>query len=153
MEAFKIPGPFGPDVPFSKMHVWQWAKTQPRRNVEISAYLQAIGFVMGSDRLTESDYDTLYHAIDHFHRVAPHYPDPLTFAQAFTQSPDASGFHVVRKPGCYALAPMLHEALQTAGWIYDIEPETTYFEIVNGILWARYQQIFGSRALAQIVGG
>jgi hypothetical protein len=37
-----------------------------------------------------------------------------------------------------------------AGWIYDVQPETTYFQVINGKLWAKYQQIIGSRALVEV---
>ena len=144
-----LPGPLTDQTPFAEMHVWGWAKGQPRANVKITKYLDSLGFVVGRDRLTEAQYQTLDYAIKHFHRVYPHVASPLTFAECFTEAP--TGFYVQGKPGRYSLEPKLREALDAAGWIYEVSPETTYFEILNGILWAKYQQIIGSRPVCFVL--
>lgn len=146
---FTIPGPLTDRTPFAEMHVWGWAKSQPRANIELTKYLDSLGFVVGRDRLTEAQYQTLEYAIDTFHRVYPHFAKPLSFSEALTES--AAGFYVQGKPGRYSLEPKLHETLDAAGWIYEVSPETTYFEIINGILWAKYQQIIGSRPLCFVL--
>jgi len=149
--TFVIPGPLSETTPFCDLHVWQWAQTVPRADVSIGKYLDSLGFVVGTDRLTESEYDVLSHACEHFHRVAPHAAS-MKFGDAF--KPDESGFYVRGKPGRYALAPVLRDALEGAGWIYDIQPETTYFELMpDGRLIAKYQQIIGSRVLCEILEG
>lgn len=40
--------------------------------------------------------------------------------------------------------------VEDAGWIYHVDPETTMFEITNGRLYAKYQQILGSRFICHI---
>ena len=150
---FTLPGPIGSDIPFRELHAWGWAQRQPRARVNISDYLADAGFVLGRDRLTPEDYDTLSAVFDHFHRVAPHLPGRVSFADAMRPAADGeSGFYVQGKPGRYVPSDDIRAALIGAGWIYDVEPETTYFSIgANGILWARYQQIIGSRPIVEIV--
>ena len=145
--SFTIPGPFTNQTPFHAMHVWQWAKAQPRAKVTIHDYLAALGFIVGTDRLTEEDYRTLDHVIEAFHRVAPHISEPLTFADAFA----AGGtYYVQGMEGRFTPSARILAALVAAGWIYEPAPENTYFQIVNGMLWAKYQQIIGSRCLAEL---
>ncbi len=151
--AFTLPGPMGPDVPFSSLHVWAWAKTQARADVCIIRYLQSLGFVLGVHCITPDEHRTLDYAIDHFHRVTPHFPGPMRLADALKPAGPDGGFYVQGHPtpGRYLLGPELVQALTGAGWIYDVTPETTYLALVNGVLWARYQQIIGSRPLVEIL--
>ena len=148
--AFTLPGPIGANVPFEHLHVWQWAKSQPRPDVDLMKYLDSVGFVMGRDRLTSEDLDTLNHAIEHFHRVMPHMPGPVPLSEVLTPSADGSGFYVQGKPGRYLLSDSAKSALVNAGWIYDVQPDTTFFQVTNGKLWAKYQQIIGSRPIVEV---
>jgi hypothetical protein len=151
MENFKLPGPIGSDIPFGTLHVWHWAAGQPRARVNISEYLGDVGFVMGRDKITPEEYDTLSHALDAYHRTAPHYPGRLNLCEALRPLPDGeSGFYLQGHAGRYALAPELSEALTAAGWIYDVTPDTTYFQVIRGRLFAKYQQIIGSRCLCEV---
>ncbi len=150
-DTFKLPAPIGADVPFGELHVWQWCRGEARNRIGVRNYLESLGFVMGRDKITPDDFEILQSAIDHFHRVAPHFPQPVKLSDALRPVADgAPGFYVVGMPGRYSLAPELCEALKGAGWIYDVIPETTYFEIVRGLLWAKYQTIIGSRALCEV---
>jgi hypothetical protein len=146
--AFNLPGPIGAHVPFEHLHVWQWAKSQPRPDVDLMKYLDSVGFALGRDRLTPEDLKTLDYAIDHFHRTEPHMPGPVPFSEVLTPAPQ--GFYVQGKPGKFALSKSARSALEGAGWIYDVQPDNTYFQVIHGKLWAKYQQIIGSRALVEV---
>ncbi len=146
--AFNLPGPIGAHVPFEHLHVWQWAKGQPRADVAVRNYLKSVGFALGQDRLTPEDLKTLEYAIDHFHRTEPHMAGPVPFSEVLTPAPE--GFYVQGKPGKFALSKSARSALEGAGWIYDVQPDNTYFQVIHGKLWAKYQQIIGSRALVEV---
>lgn len=150
---YTIPAPFGTDVPFTQMHVWQWARTVPRADVDVFNYLDSLGFVIGQDKCTEQEFEILKYACDAFHRTAPHIAECLTFSECFTEASTPGAFWVQGKPGRYHPRPAILEALQGAGWIYDITPETTYFAVINGRLFAKYQQIIGSRCIVQLREG
>ena len=38
-----------------------------------------------------------------------------------------------------------------AGWIYRVHPSSTYFKVIEGRLYAKYQQIIGSRYICDII--
>ena len=67
--TFSLPAPIRDDIPMSDLHVWQWAKGQPRAEVKVINYLKSVGFALGRDRLTPEDLKTLQYATDHFHRT------------------------------------------------------------------------------------
>jgi hypothetical protein len=151
MNPFKLPGPIGADIPFEELHAWQWAGNQPRARVDIFTYLSDLGFVKGRDKITSEEFDILKYAFDAFHRTAPHYPGRVKLSEALRPLPDgAPGFYLQGHAGRYALAPELSEALTQAGWIYDVKPDTTYFQVIRGRLFAKYQQIIGSRCLCEV---
>ncbi len=154
MDPFTIPGvPVTNDTPFDQLHVWQWAREQDRRMVTLANYLKAIGFTTGKDRLTEEQYDTLHYAIETFHRCEPHMSGEYAF-DALMHKASTAGFYVQGKEGRFIPSAAVVAALESAGWIHEVKPETTYFELVNetGVLWAKYQQLLGSRPIARIKG-
>lgn len=152
-DLFPLPGPLADDIPMSQLHVWQWAAAQPRADVTLARYLAALGFVTGTHRLTPEQHDTLKCALQHFHSVHPHLT-PRRLADVF---PGPGAFYVQGLPGRHAVAPDVLAALTAAGWVYDVTPASTYFQIQHGEdgrpfkVWARYQQIIGSRPLFQVL--
>ena len=152
-DLFALPGPLADDIPLSQLHVWQWAAAQPRADVTVARYLASLGFVTGTHRLTSEQYDTLKCALQLFHSVHPHLA-PRRLADAF---PGPGDFYVSGLQDRRALAPDVAAALQAAGWVYDVTPASTYFQIQHGEdgrpfkVWARYQQIIGSRPLFQVL--
>lgn len=156
LPLFPLPGEVTSETPFGHLHIWQWAGAQDDRNkVTLCEYLLSIGFVTGAHRITEQQYEILSLALDHYRLVAPHMPGVRTFDSLFTLAPEnykGEVFWVQGKPGRYILADEVRTALFKAGWIYDVQPDTTYFAVINGTLWAKYQSIIGSRALARIEG-
>lgn len=157
-DTFKIPGEFSKQTPFKKMHFWTWAQSMPRADVELRAYLASLGFVMGSDRLSELDYETLSGAVKAFHFSEP-WAKPRKLADCFTAKPETGcAYWVHGLPSYQTPAADLMRAIIESGWIYDATPENTYFEIVTTAdgtryLFAKYQQIIGSRRLCEILEG
>ena len=149
-DRFTLPPPFDASIPFTQLHVWQWAKTQARGDVQVLKYLAALGFHMGVDRLDPDDYKTLEYAIEAFHRCAPHLPGVHPLSAVLPRA-DGDGFYCRGIPHRVNPSDELRATLVGAGWIYEVTPESTYFEILpGGRLFARYQQIIGSRFLCEV---
>ncbi len=152
LPLFPLPGPLADDIPLCEMHVFAWAATQPRNRVGLMNYLQSLGFETGKHRITEAQYETLRYALDHYHATAPHFGGVHKLADILKPATNETGFYVQGLPGRYVPSGELVQALQRAGWVYDVKPETTYFTVSErGVLWAKYQQIIGGRPLCQLV--
>jgi hypothetical protein len=150
-DRFILPAPFDASIPFTQLHVWQWAKTQAREDVQILNYLAALGFRMGVDRLDTDDYKTLEYAIDAFHRCAPRIDGVRPLSAVLPAATGPEGFYCRGLPHRVNPSDELRAALAAAGWIYDVAPESTYFEILpGGRLFARYQEIIGTRFLCEV---
>jgi hypothetical protein len=159
MAHFEIPDADAEDKPFDSLHVWGWAyRQESRESVEPLAYIESLGFKTGVDFLRTEDYTLIENAISTWHRLAPRMRDRIKLCDAFTK-PGAKNsrakdvFYVqgLNDSAAYmCVAPALITALESAGWIYDVTPESTYFAVINGRIIARYQQIIGSRILAAI---
>ena len=146
-----IPGEFKDSTPFNQMHFWDWANAQEKRNnVTIGGYLSSLGFVLWKDKLTPEEHTRLDYAVDAWHRTTPHIRELQNFNNLFIEVPDDGGFFVFSKPNKYYPSQVVIDALYDAGWIYNVTPETTYFEVIRGRLYAKYQQIIGSRYIADI---
>lgn len=156
MAQFKIPGaPLSGDTKFCDMHVWQWAEQQPRKalHLTLTGYLSSIGFVAGRDAITEHEYDTLSAALDIYQRTAPHLKGTHALYDLIRPAGSNEGGYMVigaERGTRYVVVPGVLTALRNAGWVYSINPTTTYFEVSNGVLWAKYQDILGSRPLARV---
>lgn len=156
MAQFKIPGaPLTGDTKFCDMHVWQWAEQQPRKalHLTLTGYLSSIGFVAGRDTLSERELDCLRGALDIYQRTAPHMKGTHALYDLIRPAGSSEGGYTVvgaERGTRYVVMPGVLTALRDAGWVYAINPNTTYFEVVNDVLWARYQTILGSRPLARV---
>lgn len=151
-----IPEPFTDQTPFNQMHVYQWGNNQVnRKDVTIKNYLDSLGFVIGMDKLNEGEYKRLDYAIDAWHRTRPYIHEVMLITDVFTPTAKGGGRFWVSGLAFARFANndievKVRKAITEAGWIYDINPETTYFEIVGNRLYARYQQIIGSRFIMHI---
>ena len=56
-----------------------------------------------------------------------------------------------RCSGYYKVTQKLRDMVAEAGWIYYVHPSTTYFEVIWGRLYAKYQHIPGSRYICDIL--
>lgn len=146
-----IPAPFSDITNFDKMHFWAWASAQEKRNdVTINNYLDSLDFVVGQDKLTDGEYTTLNFAVETWHRTTPWIREVLKFNELFTPA-DEGGYYVFGAAKRYYPTQKVIDAIHEAGWIYNVNPMTTYFEIIQGNrLYAKYQQVIGSRFIAII---
>ena len=111
-------------------------------------YLDSLGFVVGKHRLTEEQFKILHYVEDTWFQFTP-YHTPMRLSECFDDS--TPSYYVIGLEGRNGITLKLRDAVADAGWIYDVLPETTYFEIINGKLYAKYQQILGSRFICKIV--
>lgn len=147
MNEFKIPGaPLTGETPFCDMDIWAWAQGQDRADVSVLRYLEGRGFVPGEDKISEDESECLRYAVGHFHRTAPWMSGEAKFKELFTRV-YKRGYFVSGRTGYWEPCAGIKEALDKAGWLWD---EGTYFKEVNGVLWAHYNQIIGSRPLVKV---
>ena len=119
----------------------------------ITAYLESLGFIIGQDKITEEQHKTLEYVEDTWFRLTP-YHLPMTWDECFAPGAEFS-VHAKPpgedKPFCRRnITPELKKAVEESGFIYDVTPDTCYFEIINDRLYAKYQQILGSRFVCTI---
>ena len=143
------------DLPF-----WQWLAAKgkatmrkERRKTDLDYvvdYLSEHGFVKGRDTVEADLLDTLLLVVKHFCDSAPEIA-PLKLSAAFTEN--AGGFYVegLDYKKRFAVSASITAALTESGWVYGIEPSTTYFSVINGKVWAKYQQIIGQRCLFEVL--
>lgn len=113
----------------------------------LCAYLAEQGFVKGEHKLTEDTLRILGYVADTWYRTTPWSP-PQRFDTLFV--PGGTPYSVVGVTPKLGISEALIDILENAGWIYPVRPDTTYFEITHGRLFAKYQQILGSRFLCVI---
>lgn len=142
------------DEPLSDDPFYAWLQGFGKRNIPdntIRAYLESLGFVVGRDYITEEQHKTLEYVADTFYRCEPETVETPKFFELFTTGGQASMFYVQGKEGKFCLSEKLINLLSTSGWIYEPHPDNTFFEVTeDGRLFAKYQQIIGSRFLCRL---
>ena len=161
-EFFQIPGPFTSETPFNDMDFWKWAEAQEsRETVNLSNYLSHLGFVLGTDKLEEESYDRLHYAEDTWHRASPHLGGIRKLDSLFISTVN-TGFYISgqlpewMKGRQWDVTQEVKDSLNKT-MIYEIIPDNIYFEVVRAtigelFLFAKYQQIIGSRRVAKLEG-
>lgn len=159
MEDFPFPI-VGEHDPLASDPFFAWCNTNiERTNLEKSKldyaidYLESLGFVKGEHKVSERDLKTLEYMFETWVRTTPYYP-PCKFSDLFEDGDayyvaGAESFGVV-KPWRRNATPKLVEMVRNAQWIYDVEPNSTCFELIGNRLYAKYQQILGSRLLCVV---
>ena len=160
MENFQF-NIIGDQDPITSDPFFHWLELNvDRANLELSAlkyaikYLEELGFVVGTHKVSERDLDTLKVVFDTWCLVTPYFK-PCKFGDLFT---NGTHYHLsgaesrgIVKPWRTNITPTLKNMVENAGWIYEVEPNTTYFELNGNRLFAKYQQILGSRFLCCIL--
>lgn len=146
------------NIPFSvssvgtlgQTHFWSWAKDQSREDVTVANYHKCLteAGITGLDRDT---MESIRFAVILFCTTQPHMPGIHRLRSLFKKAESGylvQGYGNVR----YEPSKRLLTALRNAGWIYAINPSTTYFVYIpeTKVLWAKYQTIIGQRPLARI---
>lgn len=118
-----------------------------RENPDWYCYLTDIGFNSDVNIVTEESLNILKNIEDYWFNCTPYFEPKHKeelFYYGFKQG-ELSNFVSVE-----FATPELVQMVINAGWIYAVTPETTYFEITNGYLFAKYQSILGSRKICKV---
>ena len=107
-------------------------------------YLMDIGFDVNIHIVTEESLNILKNIEGHWFRCTPWF-EPKSKTDLFFNANHLKGI-IGGGNATNELAQMVIDS----GWIYDVTPETTYFEITNGYLFAKYNLIIGGRKICKI---
>lgn len=110
-------------------------------------YLMDIGFDVNIHIVTEESLNILKNIEAYWFCCTPYF-EPKSKAELFYH--DFSKGVDSNFISLEFATPELAQMVIDSGWIYDVIPETTYFEITNGYLFAKYQRIIGSRRICKI---
>lgn len=147
------------NAPIVSQPFWQWLISKGKADFRkkhcsdldhVLAYLTEYGFSEGRDVVDAELLDTLLLIFRHFWDICPEL-SPMNLSEVFTES--LNGFYVegLDYNKRYSAANQVIVALEEAGWVYGVSPSTTYFSVINGKLWAKYQKILGSRCLFEVL--
>ena len=155
-EYFQLP-PYNDDQPIVEHHFYQWLTDNVDRSQgghsRMLDWIKGLGFRVGEDALSPNDLNTLHVVEEHWWRYSPRFKPcsgkdlfvkPLVGGESFY----FCGPHFNEFRG---ITQKLRNMVIAAGWIYNVHPSTTYFEVIEGRLYAKYQQILGSRYICDII--
>lgn len=161
-EYFQLP-PYSGDQPLVAHPLYQWLSANVDRNEgghsRMLDWIKGLGFRVGEDALSPEDVQTLRFVEDYWWRYSPRFK-PHTWGSLFSEvghlvrvTPDEQFFVTGpgRCHGYYKITQKLRDMVAEAGWIYNVHPSTTYFEVIEGRLYAKYQHIVGSRYICDII--
>lgn len=160
-EYFQLP-PYNDDQPLVEHPYYQWLTANVDRkeggHSRMLDWIKLLGFRVGEDALSPEDVQTLHFVEEHWWRCSPWFK-PHTWGSLFSEVG-----HLVRAvpdeqvlvtgpgrcSGYYKVTQKLRDMVAEANWVYNVHPSTTYFEIIEGRLYAKYQRILGSRYICDI---
>ena len=161
-EYFQLP-PYNGDQPIVEHPFHQWLTDNVDRkeggHSRMLDWIKALGFRVGEDALSPGDLSTLHVVEEYWWRYSPRF-GAHTWGNLFSEvghlvrvAPDEQFFVTGpgRCSGYYRVTQKLRDMVAEAGWIYGVHPSTTYFEVIEGRLYAKYQQILGSRYICDII--
>lgn len=135
--------------PFYQYICERYTKHDKVKNVEkVKDYLASLGFVEGEDMIDDGAFSDLL-TVAHVWLIMSPWYKPKHASDLFTTYGEQFYFYGSKERR--GATPLLRQMLVDTGWIYSVEPETTYFEVIDGRLYAKYQQILGSRYLCDII--
>lgn len=161
-EYFQLP-PYDGDEPIVAHPFHKWLTDNLDRkeggHSRIIDWIKGLGFRVGEDALSPGDLSTLHVVEEYWWRYSPRF-GAHTWGSLFSEvghlvrvAPDEQ-FLVTgpgRCSGYYKVTQELRDMVLATGWIYNVHPSTTYFEDIEGRLYAKYQQILGSRYICDII--
>ena len=155
-EYFKLP-PYNDDRPLVEHPFYQWLTANVDRkeggHSRLLDWVKLLGFSVGDDALSPEDAKTLYFVEDYWWRCSPFF-EPHWDKDLFTPpTKGAGGFYIHGETHneFMNITQKLRNMVVEAGWIYNVHPSTTYFEVIEGRLYAKYQHILGSRYICDII--
>ena len=161
-EYFQLP-PYDGDQPIVAHPFYTWltdnVDLKEGGHSRIIDWIKSLGFWVDKDALSPEDVDTLRYVEEYWWRCSPWFK-PHTWGDMFSEVglldralPDGQFFVTGpgRCAGYYKITQKLRDMVLATGWIYNVHPSTTYFEVIEGRLYAKYQQILGSRYICDII--
>lgn len=154
-EYFKLP-PYNDDQPLVEHPFYQWLTDNVDRSQgghsKMLDWIKGLGFRVGEDALAPEDVDTLHLVEEHWWRCSPWFGSQAGKDLFKLPTPNEESFYF---GGPYfsefrGITQKLRDMVMAAGWVYNVHPSTTYFEVIAGRLYAKYQQILGSRYICDI---
>lgn len=150
MKLFKL-DVVSDDQPMTEDNFYLWLDQFDKGSVpeqEKLTYLTSLGFEVGVHKLSKRDLDVLGYILEAWYMNTPHTKQEMEFNELFY--PGSEFYYIKGKNIKYSIQAKLRKLVADAGWIYEVNPQTTYFEIVDNRLYAKYQQILGQRYLCNI---
>lgn len=145
-----------PNAPMNATPFYKWltlhcTKTNlPKADYDYALdFLKSLGFVEESDTITAVQFDSLNYIFQHWYDTTPYY-GPATQPELFVTTEPT--YYIQGWSVRWGITAKLKEMILKAGWIYEVSPDTTYFEVIDNRLYAKYQQIIGSRYLCELKG-
>lgn len=155
-EYFQLP-PYNDDQPLVEHPYYQWLTANVDRkeggHSKMLDWIKGLGFRVGEDALSPGDLSTLHVVEEHWWCCSPWFK-PHSDKDLFTLPTKGADKFFIQGPAhdeFLGITQKLRDMVVEAGWIYDVHPSTTYFEVIEGRLYAKYQQILGSRYICDII--
>lgn len=154
-EYFQLP-PYSGDQPIVAHPFHRWLtdnvdRSQGGHSMMLD-WVKLLGFRVGEDALSPGDLSTLHVVEEHWWRCSPRFK-PHSDKDLFTLPTKGADKFFIQGPAHDEFLGITHKLrtmVMAAGWIYGVYPSTTYFEVIEGRLYAKYQQILGSRYICDI---
>ena len=143
-----------PTEPFVDDPFYAWLEANAKKGDQINdmdricTYLAEQGFIKGTHKISEETLKILNYVLETWYRCTP-YGGTMKLSECFIQG---DTYYVAGFPHRSGITPALKTWIEESGWIYEVSPDTTYFEIIGDCLYAKYQRILGSRFLCRIEG-
>lgn len=140
---------------------WAWLDENVERSKpgsyldHVKAYLAPMGYSIEKHTLGERALDILKYVHEMWCRSTPYFK-PTPWLELFT---DGSEFYLqqsmplvpVTRGARTGISPKLKDMVEQSGFIYDVVPADCYFELSDDRLYAKYQQILGSRFICRVI--
>lgn len=154
-EYFQLP-PYNDDQPMVEHPLYQWLTDNVDRSKGghsmMLDWVKLLGFRVGEDALSPEDVRTLHLVEEHWWSCSPWFK-PHSDKDLFTLPTKGTEKFYIQGPTDNEFMGITHKLrtmVMAAGWIYNVHPSTTYFKVIEGRLYAKYQQLLGSRYICDI---
>ena len=154
-ETLNIPGILASDQPMAHSDFYKWLnKSVARHNdffVAMDMYLNEVAaFDIKRHKIDPDDLQSLEYVFSYYSAMYTPIRNATRLRALLRPSDDDDAF---RCGGVdYRVKPtgILRHILRDLGLVYEVTPQTYYFEIINGFLFIKYQSLIGSRRIAKL---
>lgn len=145
------------DQPFYQWLIANEGELDTRRPKVVEDYLQSLEFDFMAHRIAPSDYDLLCTIWGAYCRLWMPCREPQTLDDLFVESHGRQSFWLsgTKFKGAGEVWPTdaLKEMIEKTDPIYPVDPDHYFFEVINGVVYLKYQKIIGSRRLCLLEKG